>query len=209
MARRLVFMSKGLMLAAGGAWMCLLVGTSWLMSNWPSAKPYVHAINLVFGLALAFLNVCIERFRARKGCHVRTLRKGTARENAVLAGAILACVAGLVALNLLLPSLAEQEWIGAAAMGLLVCSLGGYFLVWAWRSRLSELALLGAGILAACGITFCFLRLAPLSDRGFNILLLSMQAGFGALMLAAGLSLHRRWLAWRAQTLAMGEQESP
>ncbi|HEX7899504.1 MAG TPA: hypothetical protein VF950_17180 [Planctomycetota bacterium] len=208
LARRIVFMSKGLMMAAAGAWMCLLGGTAWLAAGWPAAKPYAYATSLAAGLALAFLNVGIERSRARKDCHVRTLRKGTAREHATLAGVIVGGVAVLVALGLALPGLFEQPWIGPAALALLVCAFGGTFFVWAGRSRLYELALIGAGMVAACGIAFYFGRWAPLSERGFETLLRSMQAGFGALLLAAGLSLHGRWVAWCARTLAETEREA-
>lgn len=208
LARRIVFMSKGLMLAAAGAWMCLLAGTAWLATGWPTAKPYLQAVNLAVGIALAILNVAIERIRARRDCHVRTFRKGTAREHALLAVVIVAGVAALVALNLLLPGLFEHDWIGAAALALLVCGFAGYFLVWAQRARLYELALLGTGMVATCGIAFSFGRWARLSDRGFDTLLVCILAGFGVLTLVAGLSLHGRWVAWRARTLAEAERDA-
>jgi hypothetical protein len=207
MTRRIVFMSKGLMMAAGGAWMCLLAASAWLAESRPATKPYVHAANLAAGLALAFLNVGIERVRARKGCHVRTFRQGTAREHLTLAVVIVAGVGALVALNLLWPSLFEHEWIGASGVALLVILFGGYCLVWARRCGLFELALLGAGLIAACGVAFCFGLRDALSERGGDLLLFSLQGGLGALLLAAGLSLHGRWTAWRARILATAEQE--
>lgn len=207
LARRIMFMSKGLMMAAGGAWMCLLVGGAWLAAGRPAAKPYVNALSLAAGLALAFLNVAIERARARKLCHVKTLRKGTAREHVTLAALIVGGVAALVALGVFLPGLFEHAWIGPAALALLTCGFGAYFLVWAGRSRLYELALLGAGMIVVCAVAFYFSR-APLSERGIDRLLLSMQAGFGALLLALGLSLHVRWMAWRARTLAEAERDA-
>lgn len=208
LARRIVFMSKGLMMAAGGAWMCLLGATAWLAADRPTAKPYVFWFNVAAGFVLAFLNVGIERIRARKDCHVRTFRKGTARENVTLAGVIVGGVAALVALGLLLPGLFEHAWIGPAALALLVCAFSGYFFVWAGRSGLYELGLLGAGMLAAVAIGFWFSRPGALSDRGLDTLLSSMQAGFGALLLAAGLLLHGRWVAWRARTLAEAERKA-
>lgn len=208
LARRIVFMSKGLVMAAAGGWMCLLGGTAWLAAARPAAKPYVYAINLATGLGLAFLNVAIERARARKDCHVRTLRKGTGREHAALAGVIVVGVAALVALGLFLPNLFEHPWIGWTTLALLVCAFSGYFFACAGSTRLYELALLGAGMIGSCGISFYFGHWAPLSERGFDNLLLAMQAGFGTLLLAAGLSLHGRWMEWRARTLAEAEREA-
>jgi len=206
--RRLMLMSRGLTLALAGLFICAMAGFGWAATAFPDIRTYAVPFGVAAGLALGLLHLGLERARARSDCHVRTLRKGTLRENLGLAAAILSGVVALLLLDECLPEAFDRDWVWLAFLGLMGLGFSGYFLFLAKRLGLFEPALLGLGMLAFCAIGL-YPRAVPLQEKEFQRLLIGLEAGFGLLVLAMGISLHRRWTVWRAQAMeASGEEQA-
>jgi hypothetical protein len=206
--RRLMFMSKGPMVALAGVFICALAGFGWAATAFPDIRTYAVPLGAAAGLTLGLLNLGIERARARSACHVRTLRKATLRENLGLAAAILSGVVALVLLDASLPEAFNRDWAWLAFLGLIGLGFSGYFLFLAKRLSLFEPALMGLGMLVLFALGL-YTHFIPLQKEEFQLLLTGLEAGFGLLLIALGISLHRRWTMWRAQAMeASGKEQA-
>jgi hypothetical protein len=206
--RRLMFMSRGFIMALAGAFICAVAGLGWVVNDFPAVRAYAVPLGAIAGLALGLLHLGIERARARSACHVRTLRPATLRENLVLAATISSGVLALVLLDECLPDSFNRDWVWLAFLALMGGGFSGYFLFLAKRLRLFEPALLGLGMLAFSATGLCA-HFVPLEKVDVEMLLVGFEAGFGILLMVLGVSLHRRWTAWRVQALeASGEEQA-
>jgi hypothetical protein len=203
--RRLMFMSRGLMMALTGGFLCAMACFGCVVTAFPNIRAYALPLGLLAGIGLALLNLGIERTRARSTCHVRTVRKATLRENLGLTGAILSGIVILVLLDERLPEAFNRDWAWLALLALMGLGFGGYLLYQAKRVRLFEMALVGAGMLALVGVGLCA-HFLSLREEAISKLLTGLEAGFGLLLVFVGVSLHRRWITWRAQALGEAQE---
>jgi hypothetical protein len=198
-------MSKGPAIAGGGAFLCWTAGFGCLWTAFPSIRPFIGA---AYGLGLLGLLLVVLRMKRRMAqaeCQVQMQRKATAREQWGLWLGIPLGVAAVIALAISHPKILEIRWIGPVSSTLFLLLVGGYFLVLAVQVRLFEPAIMGVAV-AALSFPALYVSSHPITEELLQKMLIAILGTVGILQIALGASLHRRWVAWRTESLNGGAE---
>jgi hypothetical protein len=201
-------MSKGPAISLGGVFLFWSAGLGYLWTALPWVRPFILAAYGLGIVALLLLVQGMKRRLAQSDCHVAIERPASAREQLGLWFGIPMGVAAVLGVGLIIPRTLDLGWIGPAGSALFLLVLGGYLLYAAVQVRLFELGVLGAALAGLCLPAFYVYRF-PVTEETLQNLLIAIFGGTGILQLVLGVSLQRRWAAWRTQALLGGTEPRP